>query len=98
MLAAVTSKPTDPPAAGPAVELPPASEQWQPRVTVYTYPHPLLWIYVWGGWRLATVKARHDYPSGLTAYQCELAMPNDDGTTSRVSRTYAWGADNVRPA
>jgi hypothetical protein len=94
----VTTPPSEPPTAGPAVELPPAGEQWRPKVTVYRYPHPLLWVYLETGWVLATVRARHDYPNDLVAYQVELAQPNDDGTTSRVSRTYAWGRDNLRAA
>jgi hypothetical protein len=96
MLGPVTSKPSGPPASGPAVEVPPHGEHWRPRVTVYSYPHPLLWVYLETGWALATVRARHDYPQ-LVAYQVELAQPNDDGTSSRVSRTYPWGKDNVRP-
>jgi hypothetical protein len=98
MLGPVTTPPTDTPTAGPAVELPPAGEQWRPKVTVYQRPGPGMWIYWPDRWVYATVTARHDYASGLVAYQVELTMPNDDGTTSRVSRTFPWGKDNIRPA
>jgi hypothetical protein len=79
--------------------VPPHGEKWRPQVTVYNRRDaPLLWVFWPDRWTLATVTARHDYPSGLTAYSVELPMPNDDGTTSRVSRTFRWGADNLRPA
>jgi hypothetical protein len=94
----VTSPPTDEPTSGPAVELPPHGEHWRPKVTVYgRRDAPLLWVFWPDRWTLATVTARHDYPK-LVAYEVELAKPNDDGTTSRVSRTFPWGKDNVRPA
>lgn len=100
ILARVTSKPTEPPHDGPAVEVPPHGEQWRPKVTVYgrALDAPMLWIYLDTGWALAAVRARHDYPNGLTAYQVEISIPNGDGTSSRYLRTYAWGKDNIRPA
>lgn len=95
----MTSKPTEPPESGPAVEVPPHGEKWRPKVT--TYPRgrePLLWIYLATGWVLAAVRARHDYDNGLVVYQVELSIPDEDGRLSRFIRAYAWGKDNVRPA
>lgn len=96
----MTTPPTEPPTSGPAIELPPHGEHWRPTVTVYdrSLDVPLLWVYLDHGWALATVRARHDYPNGLVAYQVEVGVPNQDGTVSRVSRTYAWGKDNMRVA
>lgn len=80
------------------MEVPPHGQHWRPKVTVYERGRePLLWVYLSTGWTLATVRARHDYPK-LVAYQVEHGIPNDDGTSSRVSRTYAWNSDNMRPA
>lgn len=94
----MTSQPTEPPKDGPAVELPPHGEHWRPEVTVYSYPHPLLWIFWPDRWALATVRAKHEYASGLVAYQVELSAISDGGTMSRVTRTFAWNPDSIRPA
>jgi hypothetical protein len=94
----VTSKPTKPPNDGPAIEQPPNNGPWRPQVTVYDRPGPAMWVYWPDRWTLATVRAKHEYPNGLVVYQAELSMPNQDGTMSRVSRSFAWGKDNIRPA
>lgn len=95
----MTSKPTDEPTSGAAVEQPPNSGPWHPTVTVYDRGRePLLWVYWPSAWTLATVTDKHAYPNGLIVLHVELAMPNPDGTTSRVSRAFAWGRDNIRPA
>lgn len=95
----VTSQPpADPPASGPAVEVPPHGEKDRPKVTVYKHPRPSLWVFWPDRWQAADVRARHDYPGGGVAYQVELRQFDEDGQPSRVSRTFLWGPDNIRPA
>jgi hypothetical protein len=95
----VTAAPSEPPNDGPAVEQPPINGEWHPQVTVYNRLHgPALWIYWPDRWTLATVTSKHVYPGRLTIVHVELAMPNQDGTTSLVIRSFAWGPDNIRPA
>ncbi|MFC1418542.1 hypothetical protein [Streptacidiphilus cavernicola] len=81
-----------------AVEMPP----WrpgQPRYDIRLYPHgrePLLWVYVYGDWHEATVRARHRYRTG-TAYQVGIRLPaQQPGTYGNFSRTYRWGTPAVQ--
>ena len=88
--------PTEPPASGPAVEVPPHGEKVRPKVTVYKHPRPSLLIYWPDRWQTADVRARHDWPTGAIAYQVECSIWDDEGRTSRVSRTFLWGPDSIR--
>jgi hypothetical protein len=91
------AEPTEPPTDGPAVEQPPHAPDDRPRVTVYPYPGPGLWIYT-DRWRYASARSRQDYRDGRVVYRVEIDEPNPDGTTSRCTRAYPWGKDNIRPA
>lgn len=53
-----------------------------------------LWIFWPSRWQLAEARAKQQYRDGRIVYQVELY--DDPKVLSKVSRAFAWGADNVR--
>jgi hypothetical protein len=69
-----------------------------PQPTVHLYPRigrPVLWVYTGGAWRWAPVGARHDWPDGRVAYQCEVRLVDRDGVPYTSERVYVWGGPGV---
>lgn len=78
------------------------SRPWRPKdgpePKVWSWPagdRPALYVWSTGAWRFAPVMARHDWPDGRVVYQVAVDL---DGSTSVVSRSYAWPQPGLRLA
>lgn len=81
---------------------PAESRPWRPEdgaaSRVWTWPagdRPALFVWSCGKWRYAPVMARQDRADGRTVYQVAVDL---DGSTSVVSRSYAWPQPGLRVA
>jgi hypothetical protein len=54
-------------------------------------------VYVAGEWRLAWVKARHDWADRTVVYQVDILLPSEGGQAS-FNREYRWPQEALRVA